>query len=121
MTVALGDDYRKWNGSIAHVRCLEQKSIPKFREEMGKLLKELVDLEPDFEIFYRIIEEIRRIKEAERLALDLTKRLSFDSKQKRQRTTFKEALGKLKSLTETHLFWELPVWTSVRPHPRTKL
>lgn len=108
LLVAPGDPHRHFNGFVAHVKpCLDKKAL-KFRKDVGELVVKLQGLDTSFGALVPRVQGIRTTREAEGIALDLRKRLSSLSHDSLKRRTIGEALEELKSLTQSHLFWEIP-------------
>jgi hypothetical protein len=107
------------NGFVAHERCLQSKEVPKFRDSVGELVVNLQGIDSSFEVFVNRAKSIRTLKEAERLALDLTKRLSGSPFDVEAQKTMEQTLERLKSLAKTHLFWDIPDLASLR-YPRER-
>jgi len=117
LRVAPAAPHRHFNGSVVHEKekpCLDKK-VPGFVNDVGRLVSELAEYGTSFEAFASRIKEVRRVKEAERLATDLAKQLSFESSKPKVQGSLRAALEELKNLTQTHLFWELPAWSFTRP------
>jgi hypothetical protein len=87
--------------------CLD-KRVPGFRDDVGKLVAKLQGFDSSFGALVSRIQGVRTAREAEGIALDLRKRLSSSPSSSRVRRTMEEALERLKSLTQSYLFWEIP-------------